>query len=86
MTKYRTTRTHIGGAEIVILSKSISPPHHALTPAELEVARLAAAELSNADIARRRRCAVRTVINQIASIFRKLGIESRHHIAAKLEE
>lgn len=86
MTKFRTTRTHIGRTEIVILSKSISPPHHDLTPAELEVAQLAAAGLSNSDIAARRRCAVRTVINQIASIFRKLDIESRHHIAAKLEE
>ena len=49
----------------------------ALSPAERQVARLAAAGLPNAEIARSRGSAVRTVANQIASAFRKLGVRSR---------
>ncbi len=48
-----------------------------LTAAEREVARLMAAGLSNADIARRRGSSPRTVANQAASIFGKLGVRSR---------
>lgn len=48
-----------------------------LTAAEGEVARLIAAGLSNAEIARRRGASPRTVANQAASIFRKLGVTSR---------
>lgn len=48
-----------------------------LTAAEGEVARLMAAGLSNAEIARSRGSSPRTVANQAASIFRKLGVTSR---------
>jgi len=48
-----------------------------LTPAEREVARLVVGGLSNAEIARRRGGSPRTVANQAASIFRKLGVRSR---------
>ena len=48
-----------------------------LTPAERDVGRLVEAGLSNAEIAWTRRSSPRTVANQVASIFRKLGISSR---------
>ncbi|HEY1695349.1 MAG TPA: helix-turn-helix transcriptional regulator [Polyangiaceae bacterium] len=48
-----------------------------LTPAELEVARCAVSGMSNRTIARWRGSSVRTVANQLASVFRKLGVGSR---------
>jgi DNA-binding CsgD family transcriptional regulator len=48
-----------------------------LTPAEREVARFIAAGVSNAEIAWRRGSSQRTVANQAARIFRKLGVTSR---------
>jgi DNA-binding CsgD family transcriptional regulator len=56
----------------------------ALTNAEREVAALAAAGLSNLAIARCRGKALRTVANQMASIFSKLGVASRYELAARL--
>jgi DNA-binding NarL/FixJ family response regulator len=53
-----------------------------LTAAEREVARLMATGFSNADIARRRGSSPRTVANQAASIFRKLGVRSRLELNA----
>ena len=55
-----------------------------LTPAEREVARLIAAGTSNVEIARRRRSSPRTVANQAATIFRKLGVTSRLGLYALL--
>lgn len=55
-----------------------------LTPAEIEVVELACAGLSNAEIARRRGCAQRTIANQLASVFRKLSVGSRHELIALL--
>jgi DNA-binding CsgD family transcriptional regulator len=54
-----------------------------LTKAEKAVAELAASGLSNAAIARRRRCAPRTIANQLAAIYKKLGIESRRKLRAR---
>jgi DNA-binding NarL/FixJ family response regulator len=48
-----------------------------LTPAEADVARLLGCGLSNAGIAARRGSSERTVANQVASIFRKMGLGSR---------
>lgn len=57
-----------------------------LTPAERDVVRGVLAEESNAAIAARRGTSARTVANQLASLFRKLGVGSRaelvHHIVA----
>ena len=41
------------------------------------------AGLANAAIARRRGTSARTVANQVASIFRKLGVQSRAELAAR---
>ncbi|MFL5392258.1 MAG: response regulator transcription factor [Myxococcales bacterium] len=51
-----------------------------LTVAEADVARMMTAGLSNAAIARRRGTAVRTIANQVASIFDKLGVRSRSEL------
>jgi DNA-binding CsgD family transcriptional regulator len=63
-------------AAIVVLSFDMSRCS-ALSPAELDVARHAAAGRSNQDIARARRTSTRTVANQIANVLRKLGLRSR---------
>lgn len=57
-----------------------------LTPAELDVARRAAAGASNQAIARARRCSPRTVANQLASIFHKLGVCSRAELASRFAD
>jgi len=54
-----------------------------LTSAEREVALLALEGKSNHEIAEARHCSVRTVANQLQSVFRKLGIRSRAELAAK---
>jgi DNA-binding CsgD family transcriptional regulator len=48
-----------------------------LTGTELEIAREVLSGLSNADIARKRGTAVRTIANQVASVYRKLRVRSR---------
>lgn len=53
-----------------------------VTAAELAVLALAAAGLSNAETAARRGVSPRTVANQMASIFRKLGVHSRLELQA----
>ena len=52
------------------------------TRAEASVAALALRGLTNAEIASRRGSSPRTVANQMASIFRKLGIGSRRELLA----
>jgi DNA-binding CsgD family transcriptional regulator len=52
-----------------------------LSPSERAVADLAAQGHSNAAIARIRSTSVRTVENQIASVYRKLGLDSRRGLA-----
>jgi DNA-binding NarL/FixJ family response regulator len=55
-----------------------------LTNAERQVALDVAAGLSNQAIAKKRKRAVRTIANQLASIYRKLGIASRAELAILL--
>jgi len=56
----------------------------ALTTSEQEVAVLVTEQLSNAEIARRRGVAPRTIANQLASVYRKLGVGSRTELVALL--
>ena len=53
-----------------------------LSAAEREVASDAAAGLSNAAIAKKRGRSARTIANQLASIYRKLGVASRAGLTA----
>ena len=55
-----------------------------LTPAEREVVQLVASGCSNREIARRRQASVNTVGNQLAAIYGKLGVSSRHELVARL--
>ena len=55
-----------------------------LSAAEREVAELVARGLSNAAIAKRRSTTARTVANQLAAIFRKLGVRSRAALVVAL--
>jgi DNA-binding NarL/FixJ family response regulator len=48
-----------------------------LTPSERAVLEAVLRGLSNSDISRERGTSVHTIRNQIASVFRKLGVKSR---------
>lgn len=82
----RAGTLHIGSQEIVVLSYSLADPPAppGLTVAEREVLAGIVAGQSNAEIARRRRTAVRTVANQIRSIFVKVGVTSRAELLSVL--
>ncbi len=58
------------------------PGPWSLTPSEREVAAAAVAGKTNQEIAAARGGSARTVANQLASIYRKLGINSRAELAA----
>lgn len=55
-----------------------------LTKAEQEVTALVLDGHDNAGIAKVRGTSLRTTANQVASIFRKLGVSSRAELAAKI--
>jgi DNA-binding CsgD family transcriptional regulator len=55
-------------------------PPACLSAAEREVVRGLLGGQSNAEIAKARSCSVRTVANQVRSIFRKLGVSSRAEV------
>ncbi|WP_437759374.1 helix-turn-helix transcriptional regulator [Sorangium sp. So ce1389] len=73
----------VAGGRVAVVAgpeEGWEPPAQ-LTRAEGEIARLAALGLSNAEIAERRHISPRTVANQLASTYRKLGIGSRAQLA-----
>ena len=75
----------VGDDALVVMSLPSSGEAIAgLTDAEHAVARDAIAGLSNAEIARRRGSSPRTVANQLAAIYRKLGVSSRAELAVML--
>src|SRR5690606_22843651 len=55
-----------------------------LTAAERGITQLVIEGCSNREIAKRRRVSERTVANQLASIYRKLGSEDRHELVCLL--
>jgi DNA-binding CsgD family transcriptional regulator len=77
-----------GGDEYVLLSFSLTPNRlqadllAELTDAERGVVELVAQRRSNAEIAQLRGTSPRTVANQVAAIFRKLGVSSRREFLA----
>lgn len=60
------------------------PTVKGLTPAEEQVLALLLDGHDNASIAEARNTTTRTTANQVASIFRKLGVASRTELVAKL--
>jgi DNA-binding NarL/FixJ family response regulator len=69
----------IGGEEVAVLSFPLRQPAlpPTLSAAEQEIALGMLEGLSNSEIATARRTSPRTVANQVASLFRKLGVRSR---------
>ena len=68
----------MGVAEILGLAHPSLPGHPAgLTVREVEVLRLVAAGLTDAQVAERLVLSVRTVHSHVRSIYRKLGVSSR---------
>jgi len=57
--------------------QSASDSFARLTPSEREISRLVLEGRSNSDIAHQRGTSPRTIANQIAGIYRKLGVGSR---------
>jgi DNA-binding CsgD family transcriptional regulator len=70
--------------DLILVSMAMpEPPRTALSRAEHEVTRLALKGLSNAAIAGLRRSSARTVANQLAAAYRKLGVSSRRELQAR---
>jgi len=79
------SRVAIGGEDLFLFESAHRPGLLlGLTPAEREVARLAVLGVSTPLIARDRGVSARTVTNQLASVFRKLGVQSRTELATRL--
>lgn len=79
----RVGRLDVHGEELALFDWPAAPSLPASLPAaEREVAALALQGLSNDDIARARGTSARTVANQLASVYRKLGIGSRLQLFA----
>lgn len=78
----------IGSDEYVILAFSVTPDQPVLenagrlTASELAIAELVLQGHATAEIARARGRSVRTIANQIAAIYRKLGVKSRRELFA----
>lgn len=70
--------------EVAVLSFTLGGNESAnLSSAESDVLRHLLAGRSNAEIATLRGCSARTVANQVASLFRKLGVRSRLELVAR---
>ena len=82
----RTAEFRVGGETFVLLSvplrseRGVAP----LTAAEREIAAMVVDGMSNAEIASARGKSVRTIANQVASAFRKLGVGSRVELSSVL--
>ena len=72
------------GDSIVISSAVVSRLPESLSAAEREVVQAAIAGRSNLEIAAMRGTSVKTIGNQLHAIYRKLGVGSRHELAALL--
>jgi DNA-binding CsgD family transcriptional regulator len=82
----RTAEFVVGGETFVLLSVPLRSERgvEPLTAAEREIAAMVVDGMSNADIARARVKSVRTIANQVASAFRKLGVGSRVELSTVL--
>lgn len=82
----RSSRLELGGEQYVVLSYPVAETAlpASLSPSEREVALLVAHGHSNAEIARARGVSLNTVANQIAALFRKLGVGSRLELTRRV--
>ena len=81
------SRFTVGGEELAVLTIPQLPAVDltTLSPAERDVCLHMLRGLSNTEIAKARGTSINTVDNQIAAIFRKLGINSRSELAALVD-
>jgi DNA-binding CsgD family transcriptional regulator len=77
------TDTLLGEDLLVIELPSPCDEWDWLTKAEREIAELVLGGASNREMAEVRGCSVRTVANQLQSVFRKLGVASRAELACR---
>ena len=70
--------------ELAVVAVPVDGEVAELTAAEREVVRLVLEGCSNREIAKRRRASVKTIANQLAAVYQKLGISSRFELAARL--
>lgn len=82
----RVSYLELNGETLAVLSVPMGTTLDlsSLTPSERDVALRASSGESNREIARGRGTSERTVANQLASIFEKLGVGSRAELAARL--
>lgn len=81
----RMTKLRVGEEQLLVVSYPLLPTvPRGLTLAEANVAQLIVAGRSNREIAALRGSRERTVANQVASVFRKLGVSSRSELIAAL--
>ena len=76
-------RVRLAGEEyaVVRLSSLVELLPEGLTEAERDIVDRVLEGHSNAEIARARGTSARTVANQLAGVFRKLGVQSRSELA-----
>lgn len=77
----------VGGHEFALFDLPLprgAPAH--FTGAERAVLRHLRAGLSSSEIARARGTSPRTVANQLASMYRKMGVTSRHELIVSLAD
>jgi DNA-binding NarL/FixJ family response regulator len=81
----RARRFDADGMEMAVLWFPLPGGDQAaeLTPAEHEIVDALLAGKQNSEIAHERRTATRTVANQVAAIYRKLGVSSRAELMAR---
>jgi DNA-binding CsgD family transcriptional regulator len=80
----RATRVQVGASRYVLVSFPRSwNVSDDLTPAERQVVLAVLSGLSNVEVAQMRGSSPRTVANQLATIFRKLGVRSRAELAVR---
>lgn len=85
----RAAELAVEGERFLVLSRSLPAVTQlpaVLTTAEAAVVQLLLRGASNEAIATARRSSVRTVANQLASIYRKLDVRSRGELAARLSQ
>ncbi|MHB8417534.1 MAG: response regulator transcription factor [Myxococcales bacterium] len=82
----RIVRFSLGGRRFAALVEELGAgaAPGSVTPAEREVACLLCRGASNQAIAAQRGTSLRTVANQVSSLMRKLGVDSRVQLALRL--
>ena len=84
----RVYRCQIDGEQLLVLEIDLAAARSraadVLTAAEHEVTAMVVDGASNAEVAARRGTSLRTVANQLASTYRKLGIASRQELVTAL--